>query len=113
MQIDIYAKTLSGNMGNGWADQNAVNKAYAKFLESSIIEALKKDYPEAKITVEIEPISNTAGYSQNPSINVGDCHIDMVWEVEKNIGYILQFIFDHSWQVWCDSNEAESFFENE
>ena len=104
MEITVYAKTLSGNMGEGWVDESAANRAYASFLENKITEEITDRYPDADVTVEIEA-ENASGYTGEPIIEVTPHNFEIGSDIEEIMPHIMQT----AWEAWLNSDESNEY----
>ena len=104
MEITVNAKTLAGNMGDGWHNNNAANEAYAKFLEIRLTEAIRSDYPDADISVSIDAIADAGGDPGSPSVWVDDDDNDIAIDASTQIAELAVNEIHDSWSAWCDSN---------
>lgn len=113
MKIEITTKTLSGNMGDGWNDQNEANRAYADFFKKKLMEKISDQYENAEIEIEIIPVDNTGGDPGTPYVNVSDVDFDDKYAAEEDIESILNYYMDSIWTEWCGSNEATEYIEED
>src|SRR4051812_1712198 len=111
MRIEISDTVLSGNLGDGWADENEAADAYAEHLETFYRDAAIEWFgPEAKIYVTVEARHNTSGATAGVSAFVyaddGEIH-----EKSGPFEYYLSQEEKNEWPQWCDSEEAEALLE--
>lgn len=95
--ITVHSVQLSGNIGDGWTDENAAIDAFAEFLQSKLEAAL----PGADITVNTQ--HNTSGYESGPAV-AGDDEA-LVQRAESIVEAVNQTAFDE----FCNSDAAAEF----
>ncbi len=95
--ITVSTLELSGNLGDGWADENAAVDAYAEFLTEKLEAAL----PGADIRVRTQ--HNTSGYESGPVVIGDDDKMQQI--AEGIVESITQTAFDE----FCNSDAAAEF----
>ncbi|WP_252178332.1 hypothetical protein [Endozoicomonas sp. 4G] len=97
--INITGTILSGNLGEGWSDQDEAAEAYAEFLSARYRAAAESSFPGAEISVEIEVEYNTEGCSPD-AIATGDAGTLEMARLEDMLTN------DGAWNEFLDSDAA-------
>lgn len=66
MTITIRETILSGNMGDGWKDENAAAAAFAEFLTTE----LQWAFPDAVVNIRVQ--RNTSGHTPGVQVDGGN-----------------------------------------
>ena len=85
MSKTIRYTVASGNMGDGWADQNRAADEFAEFLADQ----LQQEFPDAEVRVTVA--RNTSGNTGGVNVDGGD-----EWD-EYRAGHVL----DQAWEKFC------------
>ena len=100
MNITINTQILSGNLGDGWTDNNAAAEALANYSRSIWTDELAELIDEGHtIEIEIEVLPNTSGAGRDLAIDAET--FGMVERVEG-------LLTDEGtlWERFCDSAAA-------
>jgi len=100
MNITINTQILSGNLGDGWTDNNAAAEALANYSRSIWTDELAELIDEGHtIEIEIEALPNTSGAGRDLAIDAET--FGMVERVEG-------LLTDEGtlWERFCDSAAA-------
>ena len=100
--ITVNSLQLSGNIGDGWADENATIDAFAEFLQSKLEAAL----PGARVIVRTQ--HNTTGHQSGPFVDGPDTDDGMV--LVQTAESIVEAIDQTAFDEFCNSPEAAEFF---
>ena len=111
MKITITDQILSGNMGDGWADQNAAATAYADYLTDEYRAAVQAEFPAATIIVAIEASRNTSGCGRDLAISVDPWNDETAFEIENALTESLAHVGSQAWDSWCGGDGSEYFTE--
>lgn len=107
--ITINETILSGNLGDGWNDNDETADAYAKFIEkiwNSDVQAFRDAGHMVNISVTAQ--KRTSGYN-------GDVSIDVETDDDEEYGEYptedeVRRALSDTWSKWCDADEAKKFW---
>ena len=107
MNINISTQILSGNLGDGWTDENDAADALGEMTERVWTKDLAEVAAEGhNIEFGIEVCHNTSGSSRDVSVDVdGYDDYETAHELQKRVEAALtdeQTI----WSLFCDSDEG-------
>jgi hypothetical protein len=98
-KLTIRELIFSGNMGDGWADENAAADAYAEYLT----EQIRAEFPDADISIKVQ--HNTSGHTAGMFVECDDLEEEDRAQIQcENIGQI-------AFERFCNSEEAKAFLE--
>jgi hypothetical protein len=86
MNVTISTQILSGNLGDGWDDQNNAADSLAEYTKKVWSEDLKPIFDKHAIDIDIDVQHNTSGSSRDVSVDVDGATDD---EVENGDDYEL------------------------
>ena len=107
MTITLYTQILSGNLGDGWNDNNEAADALADYTErtwrADLAELLDEGH---EVEIEIDVQKDTGGYSH--SVRVEADTFEMVERVEG-------LLTDEGtiWERFCAAEEAAEYWSEE
>lgn len=104
MKIYITDQILSGNMGDGWADECAAAHAYALYAEQQYVNTVQGLYQDAAVVVDIDVQCRTTGISREPSVVVEDVPHDEEYKVQSRVEDAIADL--RVWDTWMDTPEA-------
>ena len=94
----VRARVLSGNLGDGWRDNNEAAHALAAFMKNAWMSGLAELIDDgAKISINVDVAENTGGYADGMFVDG-----PLEEEVESLLTDSQQL-----WEEFCDSAEAE------
>ena len=108
MNINISTQILSGNLGDGWTDQNDTADALAAYTRSvwlGDLASVEADGHNVQIYIDVQ--HNTEGCGRDVSIDIdGDDTYDMMCRVRD-------LLTDENaiWESFCNSEAAEALCE--
>lgn len=111
MKITINDTILSGNMGDGWADQYEAAKRYAEYAAEKLAEVVREQYPGAEVETDFN-VQNASGCSHGLSVDVDTDDLDQKFEIENDLTDYLNNYYDRVWSAWCCDDGSEYFGEN-
>ena len=104
MNITITDQILSGNLGDGWNNQNEAAEALAEYQETIWENDLSELVTEGRdITINISTQKNTSGYCRDLEIYVeidNDDDFNISLEIEKRVEGMLTDS-NEIWQSFC------------
>ena len=107
MTITLYTQILSGNLGDGWTDNNEAAEALAAYTEATWREDLAELIAEGhEIEMEIDVQKDTGGY----------CHDLGVWaDTNKMVERVNSLLTDEQviWERFCCSDDAAEYMSEE
>ena len=106
MKITVSDQILSGNLGDGWADEREAAKGLAKYYEEKLEAFVKSEYPEAEIIIDIE-VQFASGCTRGLSVDVTDSEDD--YEITNRLEDLLPRIEEKLWKSWCAGDGSEYF----
>lgn len=104
MKIYVNTQILSGNLGDGWNDQNDAADALGEYTETTWMADLAPVIAEGhEIEISIDVQHNASGSSRDVSVDVdgNDDSYDMQRRVE---GLLTEE--NRIWERFCESDEA-------
>ncbi len=112
MQITIDSQILSGNLGDGWIDNNAAAIELAAFSENLWRAELQDTYgKETNVNINIDVLHNTEGASKDMSVSIADLPEGEEYDIEQDIRCLLDE--ERTWGKFLSSKEAEKHIEEE
>ena len=105
MKIYVNTQILSGNLGDGWNDQNGAADALGEYTEKTWLADLSTviaDGHEVEISIDVQ--HNTEGASRDVSVDVEPADYDQVQRVEG-----LLTAENTIWERFCESDEAAQY----
>lgn len=109
MKILVADQILSGNLGEGWADENEAARGLAEYYTEKTVTYLKGEHPDAEIVAEFSVQRNTSGYSRGVYIEVmndnGTPDFSLADRIHEDISYRL----NEWWESWCAGDGSEYF----
>jgi hypothetical protein len=109
MEITVWKKLLSGNMGDGWRDEEEAASAYKDFLGTRLDEYLTTHYPTAQVDVRLT-VERASGYGGPFQAIVTDDAEDFDVRMEEEIVEGLRYVADQAWIDFCASETAQSLY---
>lgn len=107
MNITINDQILSGNLGEGWADNNVTAAGLAEFTRQTWLNDLAGVIADGhQVEIGIEVIRNTDGCGRDLAVWADDV------ELEQRVEELLTDS-NTIWERFCSSEEAENYFEAE
>lgn len=101
MSITIYTQILSGNMGEGWQDNNQAADTLAAFTENTWRNDLAELIAEGhEIEIEIDVQKDTGGYSHDLG----------VWaDTNEMVERVTSLLTDEQviWERFCCEEQAQ------
>lgn len=110
MKINISDTILSGNMGDGWADQHEAAKGYAKYAAEKLVEVVKERYPDDEVEAEFD-VQYATGVTNGIAVDVETDDLDQKFEIENDLADFLNNYYDRVWSSWCGGDGSEYFGE--
>lgn len=110
MKITINDTILSGNMGDGWADQYETAEGYAEYAADKLTDVVREQYPDAEVIANFN-VQNATGYSRGLSVDVETDDLDQKFEIENDLTDYLNNYYDRVWSAWCGGDGSEYFGE--
>lgn len=111
MKITVSAQVLSGNLGDGWADQNEAAQGFAGFLTQKLEARIQEQHPDAEIEIDIDVQENTSGCSRELSVSVDPWDDEMGFEIETKLCESLLYTESSAWDEFCGGAGSEYFDE--
>ena len=111
MDITISGKILSGNMGDGWTNQNDAADGYAEYVTQRIRAEVQPMYPDATINVDFSAHYNTSGCSGGISVDVDGDDPDVAYDVMRDLEDYLLHYRNEIWNDWCGGAGSDYFSE--
>lgn len=109
MKITITSQILSGNLGDGWNDENEAARALADYTEAAWMSDLAR-FIEAghEVEISIDVQRNTSGVSRRLSVDVDPLSEESYELVQQVEGALT----DEGvlWERFCSSPEAAAHF---
>ncbi len=108
-RITVSTQILSGNLGDGWNDQNDAAYALAEYTEKTwktdLSEFVAQGY-ELEFDIDVE--RNTSGCSRSMSVDVYDSEMDAsdAYELERKIENALTDE-NRIWEKFCNEDLTE------
>lgn len=110
MKITITNQILSGNLGDGWNDQNDAAHAFADYIEEQWMSDISAVIDEGhEVEFEIDVQHNTCGCSRGLSVDV-DSISDDGYGMMQRVTDLLTDV-NQVWERFCDSDEATFLFQ--
>lgn len=106
--IYINTQILSGNLGDGWSDENDAADALAAYTEKqwlSDLEPMVADGYEVEIDIDVQ--HNTSGCSRDVSVDVDGA--DDGYDIVQRVTSLLTEE-NRIWELFCESDEATEYF---
>ena len=110
-RITVSTQILSGNLGDGWTDQNDAAYALAAYTERIVTDELSEFAARGyEIVVDVDVQRNTSGCSRSLSVAIDDDDMDHsdIYDLQQKIENSLTSD-DQIWLAFCDSDEAAQF----
>ena len=111
MKITISDTILSGNMGDGWADQHDAAKGYAEYAAEKLADVVREKYPDAEVETEFRT-QNASGCGPELSVDVETDDLDQKFEIENDLTDYLLNYYDRVWSAWCGGDGSDYFEED-
>jgi hypothetical protein len=111
MKITITDQILSGNMGDGWADQNDAAEGYAEYLTEKYRAEVLETYPDAEIEIDIDTGRNTSGCSRDVDVDV-DPYDEKIYDIISTLTESLKNVSAQAWDEWCGGDGSDYFEED-
>lgn len=108
MKITVKDQILSGNLGEGWADEHEAAVGLAKYYEEKLYEFVRAEYPEAEIIINMD-VEYASGYSRGLAVYVTGTEDD--YEIINRLEDLLPRISENLWEAWCGGDGSEYFGE--
>lgn len=111
--ITVSTQILSGNLGDGWNDQNDAAYALAEYTEATwtadLSEYAAQGY-ELKFDIDVE--HNTSGCSRDMSVSVDSDELDHddIYDLERKIENTLTDE-NRIWEKFCNEDLPEGLAE--
>ena len=109
MRVYVTTQILSGNLGDGWIDENDAADALSRYTEKTWLADLAPVIAEGhEVEIGIDVQHNTCGCGRDVSVAVsGD---DDAYDMKNRVEGLLSRE-DEIWQRFCDSDEAAELAE--
>jgi hypothetical protein len=111
MKITITDQVLSGNMGDGWTDQNEAAEGFAAYLTEAYRVDVLAAYPDAEIEIDVNTERNTSGYSRDIDVSI-DPYDEDSFEIMESLTESLRNVSASAWESFCDG-DGEEYFEED
>jgi len=111
MKITVSTQILSGNLGDGWADNNEAAQGFADFLRPKLEAEIADRYPGAEIEIDIDVQRKTSGCSRDLSVTVDGAE-DAKFEIMDKVEEVLPYTVDAAWEDFC-GGAGEKYFTEE
>jgi len=109
MKIFIDTQILTGNLGDGWTDYDAVAQAFATYLEDALRQAVcGRLGNDIEIDINIS-IDRATGCGRELTIYIENAHINAL--SQHSLERYLQDLEGDAWEKWSQSPEAEKYCE--
>jgi hypothetical protein len=112
MKITIEQKILSGNLGDGWADQNEAANGLAKYTANRFREYLEKYYGDYSVEINVSAVRNTSGCGGDVRVSVepdDEKSADNAFDLLQNLETELLDVSDRAWTDFCGGDGKEFF----
>lgn len=101
MKITVRNTIVSGNLGDGFKNNNRAAELLGEYEERKLVGYFDKHYPEYDVEVETRILRDSFGAGGGISVWSDD---DLnTPEIEQELDYYL----DQWWSDWLDTDEAQ------
>lgn len=108
MKIYVQTQILSGNLGDGWNDQNDAADALAAYTKKQWLADLAPVIAEGhEVEIDIDVQHNTSGCSRDVSVDVDGADDDRYDMVQRVTGLLTEE--NRVWERFCESDEAAEY----
>jgi hypothetical protein len=103
--ITVSGTVLTGNMGDGWSNDEEAAYAYAEFVATRYREIIANEYPDHHCDMSIT-VQRASGYAPDVRVDVepwNDAAADMTWRLEERL------MQEPTWETFCET-EGEAYW---